>query len=46
MTHDPEIYKDPFAFNPEQFLGNNPEPDPSLIFGFGRRRVLQLKNML
>lgn len=46
ITHDPEIYKDPFAFNPYRFLGNNPEPDPSLIFGFGRRRVLQSQNIL
>jgi len=38
MCHDPEVYQDPFAFNPERFLGPNPEQDPrEMIFGFGRR---------
>ncbi|KAK0200101.1 cytochrome P450 [Desarmillaria ectypa] len=38
MTHDPEVYKDPMTFNPERFLGPNPEQDPREIsFGFGRR---------
>ncbi|KAK0470764.1 cytochrome P450 [Armillaria novae-zelandiae] len=38
MTHDPEVYKDPMTFNPERFLGPDPEQDPREIsFGFGRR---------
>lgn len=38
MSHDPEVYHDPFTFKPERFLGPNPEPDPTqLVFGFGRR---------
>lgn len=41
MTHDPEMYKDPMTFNPERFLGPNPEQDPREIsFGFGRRYVV------
>jgi cytochrome P450 len=38
MLKDPRIYKDPELFNPERFLGRNPETDPRKIaFGFGRR---------
>ncbi|KAL0562774.1 hypothetical protein V5O48_019305 [Marasmius crinis-equi] len=41
MAHDPEVYKDPFTFNPDRFLatpGHEPEKDPrDLVFGFGRR---------
>ncbi|RDX54729.1 cytochrome P450 [Lentinus brumalis] len=38
MTHDESVYKDPFTFNPERFLGAAPEHDPTtLAFGFGRR---------
>lgn len=39
MSHDPDVYRDPFAEKPERFLsqgGHKPEPDP-LAFGFGRR---------
>src|SRR4051794_11852341 len=25
------------AFNPDRFLGAQPEPDPTIAFGFGRR---------
>lgn len=39
MSHDPDVYRDPFTVKPERFLsegGHKPEPDP-LAFGFGRR---------
>ena len=40
MSHDPENYADPSVFNPERFLGENPDPDPySFAFGYGRRCV-------
>ncbi|KAJ7272050.1 cytochrome P450, partial [Mycena haematopus] len=41
MAHDPEVYADPWVFNPSRFIasdGHTPEPDPrDLVFGFGRR---------
>lgn len=38
MLHDPRSYSDPMTFNPNRFLGSNPESDPRQIcFGFGRR---------
>lgn len=38
FTHNPSIYKDPMVFNPDRFLGSEPELDPGqLSFGFGRR---------
>ncbi|THG98128.1 hypothetical protein EW026_g3999 [Hermanssonia centrifuga] len=38
MLHDENIYKDPFSFKPERFLGPDAEPDyGNLPFGFGRR---------
>ena len=46
MTHDEDVYTDPFAFKPERFLEENghvPEPDSRAVaFGFGRRCVLPL----
>jgi cytochrome P450 len=44
--HDPDVYKDPEIFNPERFLKDGEldldtkSPD-SVVFGFGRRYVLQ-----
>ncbi|KAF7359102.1 Cytochrome P450 [Mycena sanguinolenta] len=38
MMHDETVYPDPFVFNPERFMGSNPQPDPrDFAFGFGRR---------
>lgn len=38
MLYDPRIYKDPERFNPERFMGEDPERDPrDVCFGFGRR---------
>ena len=38
MSHDPQVYPDPFKFNPERFLGPQPQQDPrDFSFGFGRR---------
>ncbi|PPR03045.1 hypothetical protein CVT24_012433 [Panaeolus cyanescens] len=38
MLHDERVYSDPFKFNPNRFLGLNPEPSPTNVcFGFGRR---------
>ncbi|KAF7324453.1 Cytochrome P450 [Mycena sanguinolenta] len=38
MMHDETVYPDPFVFNPERFMGSNPQPDPrEFVFGFGRR---------
>lgn len=38
MSRDPLVYESPEAFNPERFLGGQPEADPrEYIFGFGRR---------
>jgi hypothetical protein len=37
MSHNDIIYADPMTFNPDRFLGSNPEPDPmDMVFGFGR----------
>lgn len=38
--HDEKVYKNPFTFNPDCFMGDTPEPDPTILggsFGFGRR---------
>ena len=38
FLHDAQTYHDPDTFNPDRFLGSNPELDPhTLAFGFGRR---------
>ena len=40
MTHDENVYPEPFAFKPERFLDKNGElndDDRILAFGFGRR---------
>jgi len=38
MNHDPEVYRNPMTFNPDRFLGPNPEVDPrDACFGFERR---------
>jgi hypothetical protein len=38
MSRNPKTYRDPDAFDPSRFMGDNPELDPrAYIFGFGRR---------
>ncbi|KAF5717806.1 oxidoreductase [Fusarium mundagurra] len=38
ICHDPDLYHDPMAFEPERFLGPEAETDPGrFVFGFGRR---------
>jgi len=40
IHHDPEIYPDPFAFQPERFLDESPGTYTWIPFGGGRRRCL------
>ncbi|KAK7695653.1 hypothetical protein QCA50_000289 [Cerrena zonata] len=36
--HNSDIYPDPLNFNPDRFLGSNPQRDPrDFTFGYGRR---------
>jgi len=38
ITHDSEVYPNPFEFDPNRHLGKNPQVDPfKFTFGFGRR---------
>lgn len=38
MLRDPRTYPNPSEFNPERYIGNQPQRDPrSIVFGFGRR---------
>ena len=41
ILHDPEVYKDPFVYNPDRFLKDGKiDPsvrDPTMTFGYGRR---------
>ncbi|KAF8970085.1 cytochrome P450 [Flammula alnicola] len=39
IHHNEDLYSDPFTFNPDRFLGDNPEIDSHFnsMWGFGRR---------
>lgn len=38
FLHDPKVYENPHAFNPDRFLGPKPERDPTqIVYGYGRR---------
>lgn len=37
FLHDPCVYAEPDAFQPERYLEPRNEPDPTIIFGYGRR---------
>ncbi|KAM4056422.1 cytochrome p450 [Hirsutella rhossiliensis] len=38
FTHDPNVHRDPDAFDPERYSAPRNEPDPRFaVFGFGRR---------
>jgi cytochrome P450 len=40
LHHDPEIYREPYAFRPERFLEEGPGTYTWIPFGGGRRRCL------
>ncbi len=45
MTHDGDIYPDPFSFKPERYLdedGRLNDDDRILAYGFGTRQVVLL----
>jgi cytochrome P450 len=48
MLHDEDVYPDPHAFNPDRFLGPNPQPDPTDhgAFGYGRRYACATANLI
>ncbi|RDA89398.1 hypothetical protein CP532_6184 [Ophiocordyceps camponoti-leonardi (nom. inval.)] len=37
FLHDPAVYPDPESFKPERYLGPEAQPDPIVVFGYGRR---------
>ncbi len=39
ILHDEATYPDAETYNPERFIGDNPQPNPTTlgVFGFGRR---------
>jgi len=38
ITHDEDIYPEPYTFDPSRHLGETLQPDPfNFVFGFGRR---------
>lgn len=38
MSRDPAVYADAHKYNPERFMGSQPEQDPrEWMYGFGRR---------
>lgn len=37
FLHDPEVYKNPLAYEPERFLEPRNEPEPEDVWGYGRR---------
>ena len=40
LHHDPDVYKDPYTFNPERFLDEPPGTYTFIPFGGGRRRCI------
>ncbi|QLI73086.1 Multifunctional cytochrome P450 monooxygenase af510 [Metarhizium brunneum] len=40
FCHDPQVYSNPSSFDPGRFLEPRNEPDPTGIFGYGRRICL------
>lgn len=48
MTHEENVYPDPFKFKPERFFDENGElkdEDRILAFGFGRRYFSSFTNV-
>ncbi|QYS93071.1 hypothetical protein H0G86_000461 [Trichoderma simmonsii] len=37
FLHDPKTYANPMAFDPDRYLAPRNEPDPTGMFGYGRR---------